>query len=98
MVVFTEKVGILQTSKKFTVQEAKKTHKNEEDILKTNLKKLKKIREVCTIELDKETTERIIERAVTGRPVKAKKKKKKEQKTAFTEDDFKKFEEEYLAE
>lgn len=39
----------------------------------------------------------IIERAVTRKPIKKiKKKSKKDKKTAFTEEDFKKFEEEYF--
>ncbi|XP_975978.3 active regulator of SIRT1 [Tribolium castaneum] len=90
-----EKTGVLSTSKKLTVLEAKKTFKSKDEILKENLKKLKEIKNVCTIELDKETTEKIIQRAVTRRPVKEKKKRKKTQTTVFTEEDFKKFEEEY---
>ncbi|EFA00824.1 hypothetical protein TcasGA2_TC003712 [Tribolium castaneum] len=90
-----EKTGVLSTSKKLTVLEAKKTFKSKDEILKENLKKLKEIKNVCTIELDKETTEKIIQRAVTRRPVKEKKKRKKAQTTVFTEEDFKKFEEEY---
>jgi hypothetical protein len=91
-----EKVGVLATSKKLTVLEAKKNFKSKDEILRENLKKVKEIRKACRIELDKETTEKIIERAVTRKPVKAKKKTKKAQKTAFTEEDFKKFEEEYV--
>ncbi|KAJ3664404.1 hypothetical protein Zmor_008579 [Zophobas morio] len=91
-----EKVGVLSISKKLTVTEARKLIKSKDEILKENLKKLKQIQGACTIELDKETTEKILERAVTKRPVKAKKKTKKAQKTAFTEEDFKNFEEEYL--
>lgn len=40
----------------------------------------------------------IIKRAVTKRPVKKVKKHKKDNKTAFTEEDFKKFEDEYFDE
>ncbi|RZB40501.1 hypothetical protein BDFB_005743 [Asbolus verrucosus] len=91
-----EKISLVATSKKLTVTEAKKNLKSEKTILKNNLKKLREIRKASTIELDKKITEQIIERAVTKRPVKAKPKSKKIQKTAFTDEDFKKFEEEYL--
>ncbi|KAJ8978134.1 hypothetical protein NQ317_014189 [Molorchus minor] len=81
------KVNLLSTSTKLTITEARKKIKSKEDILK---RKLTKIR----------TYKKIIERGVTKRPVHivGKSKKKKDKKTAFTEEDFRKFEEEYLNE
>ncbi|CAH0546417.1 unnamed protein product [Brassicogethes aeneus] len=90
-----EKVNLLSTSTKYTVVEAKKLHKSKEQRIKENLKKLKLIRKACTIELDRITTKQIIDRGITKRPVKARPKSKPVKKTAFTEEDFKKFEEEY---
>jgi len=93
-----EKVEVLQTEAKITVAEARKTSKSKEQILKANLKKLKLIQEACSIDLDKEVTSQLIRRAVTKRPVEFKNKSKKNQKTAFSEEDFAKFEEEYFDE
>nr|CAH7713266.1 unnamed protein product [Callosobruchus chinensis] len=91
------KIGLLSTNRKLTVAELKKQLKPKEQILKENLKKLELIKEASRVNLDKETVKKIVERAVTRRPIKGKSKKsKKNQKTAFTEEDFKKFEEEYF--
>ncbi|XP_018336096.1 active regulator of SIRT1 [Agrilus planipennis] len=88
-------VNVLQQNRKLTVAEAKKSKRSEDQILKENLRKLKAIRESCKLNLNKNIVEKIIERAVTKRPVKIKK-KSKEKKTAFTEEDFAKFEEEFI--
>ncbi|XP_018577519.1 active regulator of SIRT1-like, partial [Anoplophora glabripennis] len=92
-----EKVNILSHKNKINIVEAKRNFKTRDQILKENLEKLKLIKEASKVTLDKETINQIIERAVTKRPVKKVKKQKKDNsKTAFTEEDFKKFEEEYF--
>ncbi|VEN56600.1 unnamed protein product [Callosobruchus maculatus] len=91
------KIGLLSTNRKLTVAELRKQLKPKEEILRQNLRKLELIKEASKVNLDKETVQKIVERAVTKRPIKKKSKKsKKNQKTAFTEEDFKKFEEEYF--
>lgn len=89
---------MLTRSNKISITELVKERKLKENILTENLKKLKKLQRICTIDLDKEVTRQLIERAVTKRPVKLRKKTKVSKKTAFTEEDFKKFEEEYFDE
>lgn len=91
-------VNLLKTTRKLTVVELKKNIKPKEEVIKQNIKKLRLLHEACKIELDKEITRQIIERAVTRRPVKSRTKRKTSQKTAFTEEDFKKLEEEYFDE
>ncbi|XP_030754791.1 active regulator of SIRT1-like [Sitophilus oryzae] len=91
-----EKIG-LGFEKKLSVQEAKKQFKTKEQILKENLKKLEVIRENSKITLNKEQTKNIIERARTRRPIESRGKKSKQPKSAFTDEDFKKFEEEYFS-
>lgn len=83
---------------KLNIVEIRKKRKSQSEILNANLEKLKLIKEICTIEIEKEAVHKLIERAVTRRPIKSKPKSKKSQKTAFTEEDFKKFEEEYFDE
>ncbi|CAG9767930.1 unnamed protein product [Ceutorhynchus assimilis] len=90
-----EKIGF-PIEKKYTVQEAKTKLKSKKQILEENLRKLKLIQEHSKVTLNETTTKNIIERAVTRRPIKTEKNKQKSTKTAFTEEDFKKFEEEYL--
>lgn len=90
-----QKVGV-SVEKKYTVQDAKRKIKSKKQILEENLKKLELIRKNSQIVLDENSTTNIIERAVTRRPIKTKEKKYRKPETAFTEDDFKKFEEEYL--
>ncbi|XP_017779001.1 PREDICTED: active regulator of SIRT1-like [Nicrophorus vespilloides] len=89
------KVNLLQTEKKLTVSELKKTLKTKEQIKKENLEKLRLIRDTCRIELDESITSKILERAVRKRPLKSESRSKEPETTAFTEEDFKKFEEEY---
>lgn len=73
--------------------------KSKEDRLKENLKKLQIIKEHSAVKLDKLVARQLIERAVTKRPVNIQQRgKKKQKKTVFTEEDFKKFEEEYIDE
>lgn len=92
------KVNLLVATKKLTVSELRKKQKNKKNSTGEALKKLHKLRKVCKIQLDKETTRQLFERAVTGRPVKQRNKSQKSKKTAFTEEDFKRFEEEYFDE
>lgn len=92
------KVNLLNTTKKLTVTELRKSQDKKAKTLKAQLKKAHLLREICKVELDKETTRTIIERAVTRRPVRPKRNSKKSQKTVFTEEDFKRFEEDYFGE
>ncbi|XP_072392867.1 active regulator of SIRT1-like [Diabrotica undecimpunctata] len=93
----TEKVNLLSTEKKLTVAEARKYNKSKEQILQENLKKLELIKSASKVELDQKLVKQIIDRAVSRRPIR-KIKPKQQKKTAFTEEDFKKFEEEYFDE
>lgn len=91
------KVHNFQGKTKLTIGEARKQLVNSQTkILKSNLKKLKKIRQIEKVQLDDRLKEKILQRAVTKRPVKSQKKLKVDQKSAFTEEDFKKFEAEYF--
>ncbi|XP_023012379.1 uncharacterized protein [Leptinotarsa decemlineata] len=92
------KVNLLSKEKKLTVSEAKKTYKSKEQILKENLRKLELIKTASKVEIDEKTVKQIIERAVTRRPLTNTPAKEKDQGTVFTEEDFKKFEEEYFDE
>nr|XP_022909280.1 active regulator of SIRT1-like [Onthophagus taurus] len=94
----TKKVDVLQSTKKLTIVEARKKIKSKGEILKSNLEKIAKIRNISTVNLDKEIIENIFTRGRTRRPVPPQSKPKKDEKTAFTEEDFKKFEEEYFGE
>ncbi|XP_056632498.1 active regulator of SIRT1-like [Diorhabda sublineata] len=89
------KINLLSTEKKLTVTEARKNNKSKEQLLEENLRKLKRIKKASRVQLDKNLVKQIIDRAVNKRPIR-KIKPKTEKKTAFTEEDFKKFEEEYL--
>ncbi|KAF5273296.1 hypothetical protein FQR65_LT04718 [Abscondita terminalis] len=89
---------VLQTERKVTVSEIRKKSKTKEQILNDNLKKLELIKKICTIDLDPAITSKIIQRGVTKKPIQAEEKKKKHEKSAFTEEDFAKFEQEYFNE
>lgn len=95
--ISANKVYLLSKNSKPNITEVKQ-YKSKQNILKDNLKKLKKIKRLCAIDLDKDVTKQLIERAVTRRPVRSIHKKKGVKKTAFTEEDFQKFEEEYFDE
>lgn len=88
-------INLLHSTKKLNINDLRKKQKSTD---KSNLRKLELLREVCKIQLDKETTRQLFERAATRRPVRSKQKKKKSVKTAFTEEDFEKFEKEYFVE
>ncbi|KAF5276513.1 hypothetical protein FQA39_LY06582 [Lamprigera yunnana] len=89
---------ILTSEKKITVTELRRKNKSKDQIQKENLEKLKLIQEICTVELPENITKKIIERGVTKKPIHIKEKPKKVVKTAFTEEDFEKFEREYFNE
>ncbi|KAK4877293.1 hypothetical protein RN001_009799 [Aquatica leii] len=89
---------ILPSQRKVTVTEIRKKSKTKDQRLRENLAKLKLIKKICTIDLDKNVTRKIIKRGVTKKPVHIKEKSKKPKKTAFTEEDFAKFEQEYFNE
>ncbi|KAJ8924564.1 hypothetical protein NQ315_000713 [Exocentrus adspersus] len=93
-----ETVNLLSHKNKVNVTDIRKKIKTKDQILKDNLKKLKLIKKASRISLDKDIIHQIIERAVTRRPVTKKKQQEKDKKTVFTEEDFKKFEEEYFDE
>ncbi|KAG5885203.1 hypothetical protein JTB14_012227 [Gonioctena quinquepunctata] len=92
------KVNLLSKEKKLTVTEARKHHKSKEQILRENLRKLELIKAASRVQLDEKKLNQIIERAVTRRPLENPAVLEKEEGTVFTEEDFKKFEEEYFDE
>lgn len=99
MILFiVNKTNLISTKRKLTITEARKESQLKQELLKENLQQLEQIKKLCTINLDKKVTNQIIERAVSKRPIRNKPKPKKEKATAFTEEDFKRFEEEYFVE
>lgn len=90
------KTQVPKGNKKLTIQEIRKNFLKKKQILKENLKRIKWMQKKGKVQLNKDTTETLIERAVTRKSIKNKPEEKKEEKTAFTEEDFKKFEKEYL--
>ncbi|XP_044763283.1 active regulator of SIRT1-like [Coccinella septempunctata] len=94
------KLKNVHSTKKLTVTELRKSMKPKEEIYRKNLEKLERIKTITTVQLNEESLNKIIERGVSRRPIsgKPKIKNKKEKETVFTEEDFKKFEEEYTGE
>lgn len=87
---------IIKSDRKISVQEARQKLQQKKQILEHNLKLIKLSKKARKVNLNQEITEKIIERAVTRKPISNKPPEKKEEQTAFTEEDFKKFEAEYL--
>ncbi|XP_033209138.1 active regulator of SIRT1-like [Belonocnema kinseyi] len=81
-------------SSRLNIYEAKKRLEAKTDPTEGNIKKLLLL---GNSRLDSETADKLIERAVKKRYI-HKEEKREEQTTVFTEEDFKKFEQEYLAE
>lgn len=84
------------SNKKLSVEEARKSLKKREEILKNNLQVLKSAKEACKVKINKDTTEQILERARRRSQRYPKEVEVAREETAFTEEDFKKFEEEYF--
>ncbi|XP_045465481.1 active regulator of SIRT1-like [Harmonia axyridis] len=87
----------MQSTKKLTISELRKTMQCKEEIYRKNMEKLELIKKLTNIQLNQDALDIILERGVTGKPISGNPKirKKKEKTSAFTEEDFKKFEREY---
>lgn len=85
---------VIERSSKLNINEAKKRLEAKSDPTEENIKKLLLL---GNNRIDPETADRLIERAVKKRYL-LKEDPKEEETTAFTEEDFKNFEKEYLAE
>ncbi|XP_015188085.1 PREDICTED: active regulator of SIRT1-like [Polistes dominula] len=88
--------NIFGWSKKVNIYEAKKQLKSKKDLTEENVQNLLLL---SSNRLDKHMVDKVLKRAVDKRfakKPKMKKKKKKQESTVFTEEDFKKFEEEYI--
>nr|XP_050860944.1 active regulator of SIRT1-like isoform X2 [Vespula vulgaris] len=82
--------NILDRSNKVTVYEAKKRLETKKDLMEENIQNLLLLSSNC---LDQHT---VLKRAVKKRYIPKEKKKAKQESTVFTEEDFKKFEQEYV--
>ncbi|XP_043678247.1 active regulator of SIRT1-like isoform X2 [Vespula pensylvanica] len=82
--------NILGRSNKVTVYEAKKRLETKKDLIEENIQNLLLLSNNC---LDQHT---VLKRAVKKRYIPKEKKKAKQESTVFTEEDFKKFEQEYV--
>ncbi|XP_060534484.1 active regulator of SIRT1-like [Cylas formicarius] len=83
---------------KYTIVEARKRLKSKGEILEHNLKTLELIKKYSAVRLDRDATERIVDRAVSRRPAATKEDADDSKGTCFTEEDFEKFEKEYQPE
>lgn len=88
----------LKSAKKVTVQEAIKLQKVREETFRENLERLREAKKANVVRLDEEITSTIIERAVPRWYMKQETVDTTKEGTLFTEEDFKKFEEEYIVE
>ncbi|XP_050314097.1 active regulator of SIRT1-like [Anthonomus grandis grandis] len=86
----------LSREKRYTIEEARRSVKSKDQILRDNLYKLELIKKHSKVHLDPKATAHIIQRAVSRRPISSEQDASRVEKTAFTEEDFKKFEEEYM--
>lgn len=91
-----DKKQVITSDKKVSVIEAREKLKAKEKILQDNLARIKLLKKKCAVKLDKDIADKVIERALTRKPIIPKIEEKPEESTAFTEEDFKKFEEEYV--
>ncbi|GLV31588.1 hypothetical protein CBL_07349 [Carabus blaptoides fortunei] len=91
-----DKKQVITSNKKVSVTEAREKLKTKERILQENLARIKLLKKKCAVKLDKDIADKVIERALTRKPIAPKIEKKPEESTVFTEEDFKKFEEEYV--
>ncbi|KAL2738160.1 active regulator of SIRT1-like isoform X1 [Vespula maculifrons] len=85
--------NILDRSNKVTVYEAKKRLETKKDLMEENIQNLLLLSSNC---LDQHTVNKVLKRAVKKRYIPKEKKKAKQESTVFTEEDFKKFEQEYV--
>ncbi|ERL89863.1 hypothetical protein D910_07222 [Dendroctonus ponderosae] len=87
---------------RFTVEEARGASQPPKDVLQTNLRKLELIKKHSRVVLNERATKNvssaIIERAVSRRPLSTPPVDPRDGATAFTEEDFQKFEAEYMQE
>lgn len=91
-----DKKQVITSNRKVSVIEAREKLKAKEKILQDNLARIKLLKKKCAVKLDKDIADKVIERALTRKPITPKIEEKPEESTAFTEEDFKKFEEEYV--
>lgn len=91
----TDLVTALGRSGKVSVYEARKRKATRRDPTDENVQKLLLL---STKRVDSETAEQLLERGVKKKCIPKKEKPKEQESTVFTEEDFKKFEEEYMNE
>ncbi|XP_078041612.1 active regulator of SIRT1 [Augochlora pura] len=84
---------ILGRSSKVTVYETKKKLASEKDPTDKNVERLLML---STNRIDTNIAEKILDRAIKKKYIPKKEKSKEPETTAFTEEDFKKFEQEYV--
>lgn len=91
-----DKKQIIQGNRKITVAEAREQLKAREKILTDNLQMIKEARKASTVKIPRELSEQIVQRAIPRKNRKHKETEEVNEETLFTEEDFKKFEEEYV--
>ncbi|KAK2587691.1 hypothetical protein KPH14_003808 [Odynerus spinipes] len=84
---------VLGRVSKTTVYEVKKQIESKQDNTEENVKNLLLL---SSNRIDRKTVNKVLKRAAKKRHVAKEKKKVKQETTAFTEEDFKKFEQEYV--
>ncbi|CAK9806750.1 Active regulator of SIRT1 [Anthophora plagiata] len=84
---------ILGRSSKVTVYETQKKLATQEDPTDKNVQRLLML---STNRIDQETSSKLLDRAIKKRYIPKAQKPKEPETTAFTEEDFKKFEQEYV--
>lgn len=89
----------ITSTRKLSVIEVKQQLKSKETILKHNLQMLKEAKKACKVKLNKDITDQIVKRATSRKDRSPQKPvETRREETLFTEEDFKKFEEEYIIE
>ncbi|XP_074111579.1 uncharacterized protein LOC141535518 [Cotesia typhae] len=85
--------SVFTHNRKVTINEARKKLADKKDLTEENIEKLLHL---SSFSVNREVATKLIERAVSKRAVVEKEKIKEEEATAFTEEDFAKFEEEFM--
>ncbi|KAH0549385.1 uncharacterized protein LOC123261597 [Cotesia glomerata] len=85
--------SVFTHNRKVTINEARKKLADKKDLTEENIEKLLHL---SSFSVNTEVITKLIERAVSKRAVVEKEKPKEEEATAFTEEDFAKFEEEFM--
>lgn len=88
----------LKSDRKLSVIEARQQLKSQEETLKSNIQMLKKAKKACKVKLSKEITDQFLERATSRKYTTPKEIEINKEETVFTEEDFNKFQEDYIVE